>query len=451
MDNFSHNFTGKNTAINLPTGEGVQRAQEGLNAIVEKVANIKYQTWKENREQFLKDAKIDPMFVLSDKAMREQMEQINAFNETWGKVAQETNYNLSDKQKLDFQTHKNLIIARAQDAVSTMERFKQHQKLVQDHPELFDPVGHAKDYEIYEKTGDYNRTLPPYKEIDFGMFAEAEADKRSFVFDEHEKDLGNGLEATEAFNMPEGYEGKFLGTLLGKDPRADKNFFRRWDEADKEHYFKLADANRDNKVSKEEEQNAIVLWAKDTFPNIRKSIQQGKRVKAGYGEKATSGVSPVNVANAQVKLSPGTRAPDRSYGDQTYSKFSFGFGGNTPIYGIPTKNGKVLQGDYPPEDIDRGNANGRLILYDPIKHVFVMELSTGSESTGTKTTTLLEIPETNVPNFGNIPVMVAGEKMTIGNTTKLLAAEYDEEYTNKPVQSESTQIAPTETKKARPY
>jgi len=50
-----------------------------------------------------------------------------------------------------------------------------------------------------------------------------------------------------------------------------------------------------------------------------------------------------------------------------------------------------------------------LVLYDPVKKVFLIKSLKPSVSTGQPSNALIEIPEGNVRNFGSIPVAVDGQ------------------------------------------
>jgi hypothetical protein len=263
MANFSQSFTGKNILSPLPQAD--KSAQQGLNAMIVAAEELKYKTYKSNRDEFLKNAAIDPLFVLSDSARKTQMDLHSKFIKKWAKRAQETNYNFTDEDRQNMLTEKNFIIATAQDQVATMEKFKQHQELVQKNPGKFDPVKFAQDADVYMQTGRYDKTLPDWQPIDFGGYLQEESKKVTGKWNEKTIRDQYGQIQQETYNMPAEQEGKFIISQLGKNPQADADFWNRWGEADKEKYFKLADENKDNKTSPEEGKNAIALWAKDTF------------------------------------------------------------------------------------------------------------------------------------------------------------------------------------------
>ena len=317
MADFANSFTGKNSGVLLPSGEGVQRAQQNLNDLVTRAEEMKYKTYRENRDQFIKNSNIDPVFVLSDAGRKYITQRIGDFNKRWGKRFQESGGNLSDKDLLDMQTDKNLIIADQQNQKAQMEKFIQHRDLVSKNPDKFDDKAFAEATRQYMETGVYDQPLPAWRPIDFGAFARDMAQKQAYVHDEGVVDVGGGMMSQESWNMPQGTEGRFLVGLLGQNPQADVDFFSRWDKADKERYFKLADANKDNKTSPDEEKNAIALWAKDEFGDVRLSKSSIAKGKPGAGRE---GMSTADMFGSRTSYKP-TEAMTTRLGQTDYSSY----------------------------------------------------------------------------------------------------------------------------------
>jgi hypothetical protein len=400
-------FTGKNTGIELPSSQGVQSAQQGLNKLVMDIENIRYETYRKNRDEFLKNSDIDPLFVLSDSARKTQMTLINDFNQKWGKIAKEKNYNFSPEDLMNMQTHKNLVISTAQSQVADMERFKQHLTLAQQHPDRYDATTLAGWADDYNKYGKYEHNEPPLKAIPPGNIIKGLASKyKGGVPKEIIAGTQKGIRYSSFASEQEAED--FAQEVIMSNDQYMLGGLEEWSalpQTTKDAYFTLADENKDKKYSKAEQDNAIMLWMRKRYgKDAMQNTDTGWKNIAN--EKATTTSEPVEVAGAQVKIFPGKRATNRTYGDQTYSDKSFGFGGNTMLYGIPTKGGKTLEGDY--EDVEKGSINGRLVLYDPIKHVFVMEVGAGSESADLKSRVLLEIPESNIQDYQNIPLQLEG-------------------------------------------
>ena len=271
---FSNSFTGKESAVKLEGG-GTQ-AQQGLNQMVIAAEELRYKVYEKNRNEFLQNANIDPVFVLSDSARKYQFERINDFNKVWGKRAQETNYNFSDQDKLNMQTHKNLIMAEQQDQLQQYETWKQHRDLIQrDQGENLSIEEFSEATDEMMKGGRYDLTTPPLRPLDFGDYIESEARKLQAKEEMTMRGIGGGKAIPEYYTLPAGEESRFIAAKLAENPRARKDFFNKWNEADKEKWFRLADENKDNQYSPEEKKNAMLLWAVDTYGKRARPLMRG--------------------------------------------------------------------------------------------------------------------------------------------------------------------------------
>ena len=272
---FTQSFTGKGTAVKLPES-GALKAQQGLNQMVIAAEELRYKVYEKNRNEFLQNANIDPVFVLSDSARKYQFERINDFNKVWGKRAQETNYNFSDQDKLNMQTHKNLIMAEQQDQLQQYETWKQHRDLIQrDQGENLSIEEFSEATDEMMKGGRYDLTTPPLRPLDFGDYIESEARKLQAKEEMTMRGIGGGKAIPEYYTLPAGEESRFIAAKLAENPRARKDFFNKWNETDKEKWFRLADENKDNQYSPEEKKNAMLLWAVDTYGKRARPLMRG--------------------------------------------------------------------------------------------------------------------------------------------------------------------------------
>jgi len=236
---------------------------------------------------------------------------------------------LTDDDRMNMQSEKNLIVSEQQEQKAQMDRFLQHQDLVNKNPDKFDPIKFAQARDEYMQTGRYDQTIPAWKPIDFGAYANDIAQKQQFVHDEGSIKDKYGMVSQESWNMPKGSEGKFLVGLLGKNPQADADFFERWDKADKESWFKQADANKDNKFSPEEQKNAIALWAMNEFGGVRMSKQTTPKGVAGA---STAGMSNLSAFGKKTSYAPTEAKPTR-LGQTDYP--SYHTYNNLPVWDIP--------------------------------------------------------------------------------------------------------------------
>jgi hypothetical protein len=65
------------------------------------------------------------------------------------------------------------------------------------------------------------------------------------------------------------------------------------------------------------------------------------------------------------------------------------------------------------------------VLYDAQKHIFLIETTVASESAGTASKVLLEVPEKSISQFENIPLNDNGRQITIGDYLKKTPAAVD--------------------------
>jgi hypothetical protein len=265
MANFSNSFMGKGTGIVLQ-GSGTQ-AQQGLNEMVLNAEKLRYDVYQKNRSEFLKNANIDPEFVLSDSARKTQMLLIEDFNKKWGKRAQETNYNLSQQDLLDMQTHKNLIISTQQDQLAKYELFKQHRAAVAQNPNRFDADKFNEAQDAYMQTGDYDLVMPPLKPIPPGSYIRGLSQKLEGV-NPRQVIAGNqrGIETTPFATMEEAEN--FVQESLLQNDQAMLGGLEEWStlpQAEKDSWFAQADENSDKKYSQAEQQNAIMMWMKKRY------------------------------------------------------------------------------------------------------------------------------------------------------------------------------------------
>jgi hypothetical protein len=190
--------------------------------------------------------------------------------------------------------------------------------------------------------------------------------------------------------------------------------------------------------------NPILKYAFDKYTQsaIKTDAYKGKAKGTSTTPKEAT-VKASKVGGSLVKMPAGIQTPrlPKKYSDQEYSQTqAFQFGGNSVIYGIRSKGARQLSGTWSTEDEAAGSVDGVIRLYDPIKRVFVVQVSRTSESADAKTSTLLEIPEDNVLEFENIPIEYVGMSMTIG--------EYKNKYMSAP--TETSTATPTTTNRGNP-
>lgn len=157
-----------------------------------------------------------------------------------------------------------------------------------------------------------------------------------------------------------------------------------------------------NKVidEKDIDDNALLRFAYDQ-PELRDAAIGFVEDKKTTGADAEKGLVNATLNGMGVKMSPGIQVYGRTYGGKPYP-VAYALTSPT-IYGIPTAGATKLTGEYA-DKTDPGSVNGKLVLYDPLKHVFLVEATTASASSGTESKALLEIPEESIVGWETVPL-----------------------------------------------
>lgn len=417
---FTNTFTGKDTGVVLPSGEGVQRAQQGLNAMITQAEEIRYKTWKDNRDQFLKNASIDPVFVLSDSARKSQMSLINNFNKKWGKRAQETNYNFSDQDRQDMLTEKNFIISEAQNQKAQMDRFLQHRDLVAKDTQgmTFDAEAFAREADNYMQTGIYNLSRPPIKALDPSSYLSSLASKETGEYMMGDKSdqitLPSGQVAYRSYNIdPKNIGGWLESRLLGMPEQYQLGMVQAWSElapTEKEKWLNMADTNQDKKIDAGEKKNAILEWAKDRYS--KEVLKPNITTPKGVAKSTTE--NEVNIGGGKVKINPGAmREGSVPYGGNVYDR-PFAFNSPSAIINVPVSGAMRLKGTTTtPLVRDKGSIRAQILEYDPDKDVLVVRSIASNNALGLESQDVLEVPANNVEGINNIPIVINGRKTNI--------------------------------------
>jgi hypothetical protein len=120
---------------------------------------LKTEIYQRNAEQFQKASNVPPEFVLADSAQKTQMGLINAFNQKWGKAFQQSGGNLSDEQKMQMTTDKNVLLMQQQQMQSSMVRaMKDREDVQKDVQGNLDHEDFNNRWNDYLKTGNYDQS-----------------------------------------------------------------------------------------------------------------------------------------------------------------------------------------------------------------------------------------------------------------------------------------------------
>jgi hypothetical protein len=411
-------YTGRERGVNLPTGERVNKAEESLSDFITKAETLKYQTFRANESEFLKTSNIDPAFFISKASQDHQFQLLDTFNKRWSGEYKKYQGNLPMEAKQQMIAEKNFIISEQQRAQASEQRWKEHDALVKQNPLRYDRAKQAVNTDNFFKSGDYQNTTPPLKSKDFSMFLKDQSNKfnkAKISYSSAKDEYGRIVD--QFTNIDDKDIPSFIESNLFADDQAFQGLTEEFlADQSPEKMALLTDTNKDGRITNEDaDENVIIAWAKKNpkYINAVRQIETTSRNANKSASTTPNKGTPVKVAGATVNIFPGEKVGVRTYGGKVYSANAYGFGGNTPLYGIPTAGATLLTGKWA-DEVDPGSVNARLVLYDPDKRVFLIETTSGSESAMTASKVLLEVPESSITNSENIPLNDNGKQTTVG-------------------------------------
>lgn len=453
-------YTGLNIgkALTRPSPEGVVSTLERTAQREEEQKRWEYQKQKAEEADYLKLASVKPEYIISSKGREDQATAITDFNNRWAPAIKKGYLTIQEKAKMA--SERGALESYQTELLEKMGQWKRIDEMVKSNPDKFDIDEWNQTTSDYIETGNFNMTTPPIRPRSL-FLALQQMPVQGTAYPVVKEQVQNGVPGTieTVFSGTDEEAKQHVESLIMNFPDIRKGVIKEFQALDPQKKKEILDVNKDNVISTSEAQdiNPILKWAKDTYYKTAIKETPGRWARTAITrDKPTAeeraGKIPTKVGNTTVSLSPGQMVgKDIPYGDKVYSKYSFAFGDNKVLYGIPTQNAIKLEGDWPKENVQPGSVNARLVRYDPTRKVFLIETGTGSESADLKSRVLLEVPEANIQGFENIPVTVNGQTMTLGDNRKLLAAAYDEYQSKNPPASTPQTTTPAKATKGRLY
>ena len=270
-------YTGKGTAPQFPKDTG--RSSERLSDFITQAEMLKYNTFRQNEQEFLKSSQIDPQFFISKANQETQTNLLNNFNQRWSQRMKEANYNLSTDDKMKMQAEKNLIIGQQNEMLADQKKWEEHKALVD-----ADVSG-----QYYDKEKFYNQNTKQL--FEGGSYKGMTIPIKSKSFAGLLRTAGGGLGAKQTVDIQKEDgrvwstrvnlrdEGINPATGLANNPNDEvSNFIREqamsandqyaqgmledWDnqdEAEKSKWF--IDEDKSGDIDPQEEKNGIIRWA----------------------------------------------------------------------------------------------------------------------------------------------------------------------------------------------
>jgi hypothetical protein len=287
--------------------------------------------------------------------------------------------------------------------------------MIMQNPSKFDAEEWAEHDANYRVSGEYNLVAPPIKARSLDMALEENPINSAAIPGEDIQETRSGIKGVRAvtYGGTEEQGRKRVADMILSDEAYAKDISKQFMALDEATKLQYLDADKSGTISPEERKNfnPIIKWAQDTKwqKGVKQSLSQWRATPGQTQRTSTQGQGTFSKV---AELAPGERVGYRTYGGKVYNN-PFGLDGSKVLYGIPTAGANILTGEWA-DAVDPGSVNVRLVAYDPEKKVILAETTSGSESAMTASKVLLEIPQQNVPNFENIPIIEGGNRMTIG-------------------------------------
>jgi len=266
MPDFSNLYTGRGLAVNLPQDSG--RSTERLSNFIIKAAEIKYNAFKENEQEFLKNSQIDPAFFISSANQKTQVGLLDEFNKKWAQVMKATNNNMSTEQKQQMLTEKNFVISQQQEMQSKQDLWLQHRNMIMQNPNKFDAEEWSVYDNIYRSTGEYPLVAPPIKARSIDMALEDNPVIGNEQPAQTIEETRNGLRGfvDVRYSGTEAQARQRVKDVALMDEAYTKDLTRQFNQLDETTKLKYFDADKNGIISKDEARdfNPIIKWAQDT-------------------------------------------------------------------------------------------------------------------------------------------------------------------------------------------
>jgi hypothetical protein len=259
-------YTGKGLAANIPKDSG--NAMARLGSFITRAEELKYQTFKQNEQEFLKASNIDPAFFISTANQATQSKLLDEFNKTWSAKMKASNNNLSLEDKQAMMAQKNLLIAQQQDMQTKQDLWQQHRNMIMQNPNKYDQEEWAVYDKVYRETGEYPLVTPPIKAQSIDMALQKNPITGEVIKQPPEYSTIGGIKmfADVTHTGTEENARQRVRDLALSDEAYTKDLARQFRELDPQTKLKYLDADKNGTISREEAQdfNPIIKWAQDT-------------------------------------------------------------------------------------------------------------------------------------------------------------------------------------------
>lgn len=330
-------YTGKGFSQPLQSDGG--RSMSRLSDFITKAEELKYSTFKQNEQEFLKNSNIDPAFFISTANQKTQAGLLEAYNQKWSQKMKQSGYNMSMEDKMAMQAEKNYIIANQQEMQTRQDLWMQHRNMIMQNPTKFDAEEWAQYDDVYRRTGEYPLVSPPIKAHSLDMALEDNPVVGN-VWQYTEKEEQGGLPGLRetSYSGDETQARKRVRDLIIQDEAVAKDAVKQFNSLDEQTKLQYLDADKNGTISPEEKKdfNPIIKWAQDTKWKTALKINESKWKSVARGTSTNKPKFSFKYGTGNwVNYTP-PKAIRQKLGATTYEKYHpFG---QFETYEIPTQD-----------------------------------------------------------------------------------------------------------------
>jgi hypothetical protein len=258
-------YTGKGLAPQISQESG--KAMSRLSDFITRAEELKYQAFKQNEQEFLKNSNIDPAFFISKANQETQIKMLDDFNRKWAERMKSSGNNLSVDDKMAMQAEKNYIISQQQEMQTRQDLWRQHRDMIMQNPNKYD----AQEWSIYDakyrEKGEYPLIAPPIKAKSIDMAIEDNpvvGNENTQTIPETRDGLRGFVDVRFSGDEQQGRERVKQVALM--DEAYSKDLVTQFSNLDEATKLKYLDADKNGLISPQEAEdfNAIIKWGQDT-------------------------------------------------------------------------------------------------------------------------------------------------------------------------------------------
>ncbi len=432
MQQFQHTFTGKDTAVILPSGERLDKAQENMSKLITDAEKIKLEEFKKNEEWLVKASTVDMKALISAGATATQTKFYDKFiNDTTAIVKQAGGLGkLNADQKIAIARARKFYDAEQNKLLGDQKKYEMAEQIAMKDPK-YDYVRFLKENGAsFALTGTYNNAPIPLKAKSLGAFFDKNkvtGTPTPAITQYRTNELGKKEQKDFVYRATDKEARDYVANNILNDPQLLEGAFEEFSalpESEQWKYFSTYDTDKSGTLSEQEKSfipdsqskdinNPILKYAQDKyFEQVRVPEDSAWR-QALPPSKGKGGGFSINIGGADLIVSPAVkRDMPVTYGDKMYSD-SYAFGGNTTLSNLPTLGGIRYKGTAT-RDMKAGNITGKLKDYIPSEDLIIIEAATGIPELGVEPKGLVGIPARQIEGADNLPIIVNGKQSNIG-------------------------------------